>query len=307
MNIIYWASPCFVAMLLAELAYTKSHDEHKDIYEWKDMFTSLAMGAGAGVIKASTKFISAFVIFWAVYRIFNKEVDGVDVHILGYESFGFTNAAWYVWLACQLADDFCYYWVHRFNHTVRFMWAAHIVHHSSAKFNFGTGLRNGWVTILYKPLFYSVLPAIGFHPSMCLICLGIESLWQFQLHTQFVPKMGFLEKFMNMHTQHQVHHARNVEYLDKNHGGYLNIFDKMFGTWKELDENIEIEYGVVHEPNSHNPLVVVSHEYKDIWNDVRNAKKLSHAFMYIFGPPGWSPDGSTLTVRQIQRQMKQAA
>ena len=92
----------------------------------------------------------------------------------------------------------------------------------------------------------------------------------------------------------------------KIHGGYLNIFDKLFGTWKEYDENIAIEYGVVKEPNSHDPLVVVSHEYKDIWKDVKSAKKLSHAFMYIFGPPGWSPDGSSLTVKQLQRQLKSA-
>lgn len=307
MSIVIWAAPVFVVMLLAELAYTRSHDKHKHIYDTKDMFTSLLMGAGAGVIKITlAKFFSAAIVFWGAYKLFNREVDGVDMHILGYQSFGLESAAWYVWLICQFLDDFCYYWVHRFNHTVRFMWAAHIVHHSSAKFNFGTGLRNGWITILYKPLFYAILPAIGFHPIMCLTCLGIESLWQFQLHTQFVPKLGFLEKFINTHTQHQVHHARNVEYLDKNHGGYLNIFDKLFGTWKEYDENIDIEYGVVHEPNSHNPLVVVSHEYKDIWKDVRNAKKLSHAFMYIFGPPGWSPDGSSLTVKQLQRQLKPA-
>jgi len=305
MNIVLWASPCFVMMLFAELYVTKKHSKHTDTYDYKDMFTSLIMGAGAGIIKvALVKTLSAAIIFNAVYHLFNKNVGGVDMNIMGYESFGLA-AAWYVWLICQFLDDFSYYWVHRFNHTIRFMWAAHIVHHSSAKFNYGTGLRNGWFTLLYKPLFYCWLPAIGFHPQMCLICLGIESLWQFQLHSKFIPKLGFLEKFLNLHTQHQVHHARNVEYLDKNHGGYLNIFDRLFGTYKELDENIAIEYGVVHEPKSHNPLIVLTHEYGDIWKDVKNAKKFSHKLMYIFGPPGWSPDGSSLTVRQLQRQLKQ--
>ncbi len=100
---------------------------------------------------------------------------------------------------------------------------------------------------------------------------------------------------------HQVHHAQNVEYLDKNHGGFLNIFDKIFGTFKELDDDIDVKYGVIHAPNSHNPVVILTHEFKDIYNDVKKAKKLSHALMYIFGPPGWSPDGSTLTVKQQQR------
>jgi len=146
------------------------------------------------------------------------------------------------------------------------------------------------------------MPAIGFPPEMVVICLGIEAIWQFQLHTLYIPKLGFLEKIFNTHTMHQVHHATNVEYLDKNHGGFLNIFDKLFGTWKELDEDIKVEYGVIHAPNSYNPVVILMHEYRDIWKDVRKASKISHKLMYIFGPPGWSPDGSTLTVKQQQQQ-----
>jgi sterol desaturase/sphingolipid hydroxylase (fatty acid hydroxylase superfamily) len=258
------------------------------------------MGLGAVLIAPLIKVVSAAFIFNLVYGIFNPEINGVRTNIMGYESFGW---AWYVWIICQFLDDFTYYWFHRLNHTVRFLWAAHIVHHSSHNFNLGTGLRNGWFTLLYKPLFYMWLPAIGFPPAMVMVCLAIESLWQFQLHTKYVPKMGFLEKFLNTHTMHQVHHAQNLEYLDKNHGGYLNIFDKIFGSWVELDEQIDIKFGVVHGPDSYNPLVILTHEYKDIYHDVRNAKNLYQAFMYIFGPPGWSPDGSTLTVRQLQRAM----
>ena len=149
------------------------------------------------------------------------------------------------------------------------------------------------------------MPAIGFPPEMVLVCLGIEALWQFQLHSQYVPKLGWLEKILNSHTMHQVHHAQNVEYLDKNHGGFLNIFDKLFGTWKEFDENIAVKYGVIHAPNSYNPAVILTHEYKDIWKDVKKSDKLYHKLMYIFGPPGWSHDGSTLTVKQQQALQKQ--
>jgi len=105
---------------------------------------------------------------------------------------------------------------------------------------------------------------------------------------------------------HQVHHSQNVEYLDKNHGGILNVFDKVFGTWKELDNDTKIKYGVIHSPNSYNPLVILTHEYKDIWKDVKKSKKLSHALMYIFGPPGWSHDGSTLTVKQQQQKLRES-
>ncbi len=300
-NPLVWGAPLFIVLVLIELAYSKAHDD--DLYHWKDLFASGAMGLGAALITPLIKVISAATIFYVVFELFNPMVDGQRMNIMGYASFGY---AWYVWLICQFLDDFSYYWLHRFNHTVRFMWAAHSVHHSSNHFNLGTGLRNGWFTLLYKPLFYMWLPAIGFHPEMVLVCMGIEALWQFQLHTQYVKNLGFLEKFLNTHRQHQVHHSKNIEYLDKNHGGYLNIFDKIFGSHKHYDPNIDIEYGVIHDPKSYNPLVIVTHEYKAIWEDVKRAKSLKEALMYIFGPPGWSPDGSTLTVKQMQRALKES-
>lgn len=300
-NPLVYGVPCFAALILFELVFSKLHGE-KNIYEWKDLGSSLFMGIGSGLLAPLLKVVSAIVIFNIVYELFNPEVNGVRMNILGYEAFGW---AWYTWLICQFLDDFSYYWFHRLNHTVRFLWAAHIVHHSSDHYNFSVGVRNGWFTLIYKPFFYMWLPAIGFHPLMVLVCLGIEALWQFQLHTQYIPKLGFLEKFLNTHTQHQVHHSQNVEYLDKNHGGYLNLFDKIFGSWAEYDDNIQIKYGVVHAPNSHNPLIILTHEYRDIWRDVKKSKNWYHKFMYIFGPPGWSHDGSTLTVKQIQQQLKE--
>ena len=301
-NPLVYGVPCFIAFILLELTYSKTHGDD-DLYEWKDFAASGFMGIGSAIIAPLIKVISAIVIFEFTYELFNPVgVSGVRTNILGYESFGY---AWYIWLLCQFADDFTYYWFHRANHEIRILWAAHIVHHSSDNFNLGTAVRNGWFTILYKPLFYIWMPALGFPPEMVVVCLGIEALWQFQLHSVYVPKMGFLEKIFNTHTMHQVHHAQNVEYLDKNHGGFLNIFDKIFGTWKELDDDVDVKYGVIHAPDSHNPIVILTHEFKDIYKDVKKSKKLSHALMYIFGPPGWSHDGSTLTVKQQQRLFKE--
>lgn len=301
-NPLIYGLPAFAAFILLELTYSKTHGK-KDLYDWKDLGASTAMGVGAALLSPLLKVISAGVVFNIVFDIFNPEVNGVRTNIFGWEAFGY---AWYIWLICQLLDDFSYYWFHRLNHTVRFLWAAHIVHHSAEKFNFGTGVRNGWFTLVYKPLFYMWLPAIGFRPEMVLVCLGIEALWQFQLHTQYVPKLGFLEKILNTHTMHQVHHSQNLEYLDKNHGGYLIFFDKLFGTYAELDDNVDIKYGVIHPPKSYNPVEILTHEYRDIWKDVKNSKNIKEAFMYVFGPPGWSPDGSTLTVKQIHRHLARA-
>ncbi|WP_298344827.1 sterol desaturase family protein [uncultured Algibacter sp.] len=297
-NPLVYGVPCFLGLILLELSYSKHHKEKKDLYDWKDLTASLTMGIGSTIIAPLTKTIAAIVLFNFVYNVFNPEINGIRTNIMGWESFGY---AWYVWLLCQLADDFSYYWFHRQNHNVRFLWAAHVVHHSSDKFNLGTAVRNGWFTIFYKPFFYMWIPAIGFPPEMLVVCLGIEALWQFQLHSIYIPKLGIIEKVFNTHTMHQVHHAQNIEYMDKNHGGFLNIFDKIFGTWKELDENIDIKYGVTKPPNSYNPLVILTHEYKDIWNDMKKSKNWYHKFMYAFAPPGWSHDGSTLTIKQQQK------
>lgn len=296
-NPLVYGVPAFIGFILVELTYSKTHgDDH--LYEWKDLAASGFMGVGSALLGPLFKVIFAIVLFEGVYELCNPvNLEGVRQNFLGFESFGYH---WSIWLLCMLADDFTYYWFHRANHEIRVLWAAHIVHHSSDNFNLGTAVRNGWFTILYKPLFYMWMPAIGFPPEMVMVCLGIEALWQFQLHSVYVPKLGFLEKFLNTHTMHQVHHSQNVEYLDKNHGGILNIFDKIFGTWKELDDDIEVKYGVIHSPDSYNPMVILTHEFKDIWKDVKKVDKFSHKLMYIFGPPGWSHDGSTLTVKQQQ-------
>ncbi len=300
-NPLIYGVPCFLGLILVELTYSKHHD-NDELYHWKDLGASLTMGIGSTLIAPLIKTVTVILLFNWVYDIFNPVVDGVRTNIFGWESFGY---AWYVWILCQLADDFSYYWFHRQNHMVHFFWAAHIVHHSSENFNLGTAVRNGWFTIFYKPLFYVWIVAIGFPPEMLVVCLGIEALWQFQLHSQYVPKLGIIDKIFNTHTMHQVHHARNLEYMDKNHGGFLNIFDRMFGTFKELDEEIEIEYGVTKSPDSYNPLVILTHEYKDIWKDMKRSPKLKHKFMYAFGPPGWSHDGSTLTIKQMRQKLKE--
>lgn len=289
----------FVALILLEVVLSLKYDP--ELYQWKDFGASTSMGLGAVILGVFSK-IMTFFLFISVYNLFNHEVNGIRMNILGYQSFGL---AWYVFLICQVLDDFNYYWYHRLSHTVRCLWAAHIVHHSSDNFNLGSGIRNGWVTLFYKPVFWLWLPAIGFNPIVVMTCLSIQSLWQFQLHTKFMPYFGFFEKFMNTHKQHQVHHAQNLEYMDKNHGGYLNIFDKIFGTHEVLDDkNIEVKFGVVHPPNSYNPFVILTHEYKDIWNDVKSTKNFKHKLMYIFGPPGWRPGDFSQTVRVMQREVK---
>jgi sterol desaturase/sphingolipid hydroxylase (fatty acid hydroxylase superfamily) len=302
-NPYIYGVPAFIAFILLEITYSHTHGD-EDLYVWKDFMASGVMGIGSAIISPLIKVVVLIAVFNFTYELFNPIVEGtIDtrMNIMGYASFGYE---WYIFLLCQFADDFTYYWFHRANHEIRILWAAHIVHHSSDNFNLGTAIRNGWFTLLYKPFFYMWLPAVGFPVEVVIFALAIESFWQFQLHSKYVPKMGWIEKIFNTHTMHQVHHSQNVEYLDKNHGGFLNMFDKIFGTWKELDDGVDVKFGVIHAPSSYNPIVILTHEFKDIWMDTKKSPKLSHKLMYIFGPPGWSHDGSTMTVKQQQRLFK---
>ncbi|WP_282123898.1 sterol desaturase family protein [Algibacter mikhailovii] len=296
-NPLVEAAPVLIGLLVLELMYTLIAG-HENVYKFKDFLACSFMGLGAAVIASLIKVISAGAIFYVVYDLFNPEVEGVRCNILGYKVFGW---AWFVWGICQFLSDFCHYWVHRLNHTVRIMWAAHVVHHSSQYYNFGTALRLGWVAMIYKPIFYMLLPAVGFHPEMVLVCMGIESVYQYLLHTSYCPKLKILAFIFITPKQHEVHHGSNKPYLDKNHGAIFNVFDRLFGTWKAYDENIEITYGVTHPLESYNPITIVSHEYRAIWNDVKKSKSLREMMMYVFGPPGWSPDETSLTVKQLQQ------
>ena len=298
-NPLVYGVPCFLGLIALELTYSKNFDDKK-LYRWRDFISSISLGVGSAIISALIKTITLILFFNFAYELFNPIINGVRTNIMGWKSFEY---AWYVWLICMLLDDFTYYWFHRQNHMIRLLWAAHIVHHSSDNFNLGTAVRNGWFTLFYKPFFYVWIVIIGFPPEMLIVCMGIEALWQFQLHTKYIKNLGFLEKFLNTHTMHQVHHAKNIEYMDKNHGGILNFFDRVFGTWKELDQTVDIEYGVSIPPNSYNIYVILTHEYKNIWEDLSKSKNWYHKFMYVFGPPGWSHDGSTLTIKQIRSEM----
>jgi len=301
-ELMIYGGPAFIILIILEILFSLKYNP--ELYKWKDLATSGTMGVGSAFLAAGAKAFS-LVLFAAVYILFNPENEmGVRTNILGgWAVFGF--GAWYIWLICQILDDFSYYMVHRANHEVRVLWAAHIVHHSSDHYNLGTAVRNGWVTLFYKPFFYMWICALGFHPIMLMTCLSIEAFWQYQLHVQWMPRFGWLEKIFNLHKHHEVHHSSDMEYLDKNHGGYLIIFDRIFGTFKDKDDSKPVNYGVLHPPNSHNPIKVLTHEYVNIWNDVINANTWKGRFMYVFGPPGWNEeDGSSKTVKAMQRELK---
>ena len=277
-----FAIPVFIALIIIEVVINAK--KNLNLYKFKDSTANITMGLGSVVIGLLTKTFAFFVFLW-IYQFRLFEIPNT----------------WWMWGLLLLADDLTFYWYHRLAHQIRFFWAAHVQHHSSEHMNFSVALRQSWGEPFIKFLFYIWLPFIGFNPVYILIMQAISLVYQFFPHTKLVGKLGPIEWIFNTPSHHRVHHATQVQYLDKNHAGILIIWDRMFGTFQK---EIEVPtYGITVNINSFNPLKIASHEYISLWQDMRRAKKLSDKIKYLINPPGWSHDGENRTSKELQRQL----
>lgn len=286
MDVILYAIPIFIITLLIEVLYYRHLGKHQDHYDPKDTASSLTMGIG----NVLTGLVSKFLVFGALVFVYKFRIFELDRTWVGY------------WIMIFFADDFSYYWFHRSSHKIRYFWASHVVHHSSQFYNLGTALRQTWTGNLSGSfVFYLWMPWVGFHPVDVMLMQAISLLYQYWIHTELIVKFPpLVEWFFNTPSHHRVHHGSDVKYLDKNHGGILIIWDRIFGTFQLEEERPN--YGLVHNLTSYNPFVIAFHEWRDLFRDVRKAPSLKAAFLYVFGPPGWSHDGSRKTAKQMQEE-----
>lgn len=208
------------------------------------------------------------------------------------------------WIALLFAQDFMYYWLHRVDHYCRLFWAVHVTHHSSEEFNLTVGFRSSVFQPLYRFIYFIPLALIGFKGIDIMFIYAVTQIYGILIHTKTVGKLGFLEVFMSTPSHHRVHHASNVKYLDKNMGMVFIIWDKLFGTFVEEDENEKVVYGLTENIKTHHPVKMVFHEWMNIVKDLRKPSSLKAKFMYVFGAPGWSHDGSKKTAKQLREELK---
>jgi sterol desaturase/sphingolipid hydroxylase (fatty acid hydroxylase superfamily) len=216
----------------------------------------------------------------------------------------FTVALDSVWAFALLflGQEFCYYWLHRGSHRIRWFWADHAVHHAPNQLNFSAAYQLGWLSAFTGTgLFYLPLVWLGLPPSAVVATLSINLLYQFWLHADWIPKLGWLEYVLNTPSHHRVHHAANLDYLDANYGGVLIVFDRLFGTLIEERDDLPCRFGLVKPLLSHNPITIAFHEWLAIARDVAGARSLRDALGYVFGPPGWRPNGQGLTTADLRR------
>src|SRR5215470_9867891 len=194
-------------------------------------------------------------------------------------------------VALLVGQDFCYYWFHRCSHRTRWFWATHAVHHSSNDVNLAAAYRFGWTGRLTGASIFCVpLVWLGFEPAPVFIASAVNLLYQFWLHTEWIPKLGWLEYVLNTPSHHRVHHAANPEYLDHNYGGVFIIFDRIFGTFVAERDDLPCRYGLVQPLRSNNPIVIAFHEWIALARDLRHARSWRERWWYLVGPPGWEPD-----------------
>jgi sterol desaturase/sphingolipid hydroxylase (fatty acid hydroxylase superfamily) len=185
-------------------------------------------------------------------------------------------------------EELCYYAYHRAAHRVRWFWATHAVHHSPNELTLATAMRLGWTgKISGTALFFAPLVWIGFSPIAVALAVAANLLYQFWLHTTWIPKLGrWFEWTFNTPSHHRVHHGSNPEYLDCNYGGVLIVFDRLFGSFVEERADVPVRYGLTTPLVTYNPLRIAMHEWMNLARDLRRARSLRDVARALFAPPG---------------------
>ena len=283
--IIFFTTPVYALLILAEMIL--SYRENKHYYSLGDTVQNVYLMLANMGVDVLMRGITLFVL-----------LNLAEFHFVTWE-----RTTWYYWTLLFLAEDFIFYWIHRIDHVVRLFWAVHVTHHSSDKFNLTTGFRSSVFQPVYRFVWFIPLVLLDFRPFDIFVMYSVTQIYGILVHTKYLNKMGFLEHILITPSHHRVHHASNVEYLDKNMGMVLVFWDKLFGTFQPEIEGLEIEYGLYQKKIDQNPIHVIFHEWISLGKDVKNAKGIKNKWNYFMKPPGWSHDGSTLTSTQLRKKL----
>jgi sterol desaturase/sphingolipid hydroxylase (fatty acid hydroxylase superfamily) len=265
-------TPLFILALLVEMRVLKDRPE---LFNFKIILTNFTLGFTYQTVEVILHFLflGAAMHYLSTFALFDIELNPTNL-VLGF-----------------LAMEFLYYWYHRAHHRIRYFWCSHVVHHSSEGMNLSTATRQSMTYAISGGvlLFFSPLMIIGFPPEVVMSFYAADLVYQYFVHTQAVGKLPKpIEYFFNTPSHHRVHHGRNPEYIDKNYGGVVIIFDRLFGTFQEEDmEHNPVDYGIVKQIHSNNILKINFHEWIDMFKDIRLPGPISEKLKHIWAPPEW--------------------
>ena len=281
-------TPLYTIVICAEILL--SNFRAKGYYSVKETITNVYLSLlNAGID----------LLFRSVYMV-------IFIALFRYRIIDTWSSSAIYWFALFILEDLAYYFEHRVDHYCRLFWAVHVTHHSSEEFNLTTGFRSSVLQPLYRFIYFLPLIWLGFKPFDILFMFSITQIYGILVHTQFIKKMpSWFELFFVSPSHHRVHHASNVEYLDKNMGMVLIIWDKIFGTFQKEMEEIPVKYGLTKNVETpHHPIRIVTHEWENIAKDLTKNVSIKDKLKYLLMPPGWSHDGSTKTAKELRRALK---
>lgn len=267
-NPIVYAIPVFMASILLEAWIARRRG--LQIYDIPDAVTSLNFGILSQVAGVFLRLIS-FGIYVLVFEHLRVATLPVD--------------AWWVWIGALLAYDFIYYWVHRCGHEVNAMWAAHQVHHSSERFNLSTALRQTSTGAFLSTPFYLPMAVAGVPPVVFATVALIDLLYQYWVHTELVRKLGWVDRVFVTPSNHRVHHGQNDYCIDRNYGGILIVWDRLFGTFTEERDDEPVVYGVRKPLASCNALWGNFNVYLDVLRKSLGERSAAAALRVWLEPP----------------------
>ena len=268
--IITWATPVFFLLIGIELLVAKLRG--REAYASNDAVNSIGLGVISQLVGVFSKLLTIGIYAWCVEHL---------------ALFALPENNLLVWVGALLLYDLCYYWLHRAGHRVNILWAAHVVHHQSERYNLSTALRQTGSGALLGWLFYLPLAVLGVPLKVFVIVALIDLLYQFWVHTEQIGRLGWFDRVFCSPSNHRAHHAVNDRYLDRNYGGILIVWDRLFRSFEPEGERVN--YGLTTNIKTFNPLKVATHEYASIWRDVRGTASWRDRLGYVFGHPGWQP------------------
>jgi alkylglycerol monooxygenase len=279
MDLIALAVPFFLLALLGELAIDRARGT--GLYRVNDAINSLSAGTLSTTIGYFTKLLP--LIAWGFvlenFALIDMPLAWFDASPLGIA----------MWITAALAWDFCYYWFHRFSHEISVLWAAHAVHHQSEDYNLSTALRQTSTGFVFGWIFYVPLFLIGFPLEVLVTVNAVNLIYQFWVHTQVVRRMGILDRVLVTPSNHRVHHAQNERYIDKNYGGMLILWDRMFGTFADEREDDPVIFGVRKPLANWNPFWANLQVYDYLLFDARHTRRWRDKLGIWFRRTGWRP------------------
>jgi sterol desaturase/sphingolipid hydroxylase (fatty acid hydroxylase superfamily) len=264
------ATPVFIAVTLWEYLRIRHNPALMDV---REAVRNFALGAGYQTTELLFAGLIAFPVYALCYhwRLFDLELN------------------WSTALATFIGVDFCFYWMHRASHRMRWFWAAHVVHHSSERMNFSTAMRQNATNIFNGNwVFYLPLALIGLNPVWIGVAYALSLVYQFFIHTTLVGGLPApIEWLFNTPSHHRVHHGRNPGYIDRNYGGTLILWDRLFGTFEPEDLRNPPQYGITTPVPSSNLLVLWTHEYVDLFRDMSRPGSVLSRLQHLWNPPEW--------------------